>query len=60
MKLSLHLSRVILSVLRSQDGVASMEYALLAVGILTGLATAIGAASGALDTLFSGTIVGLL
>jgi len=60
MKISLHLSRVILSVLRSQDGVASMEYALLAVGILTGLATAVGLASGALDTLFSSNIVGLL
>jgi Flp pilus assembly pilin Flp len=60
MTFSLRLLRAIQSVLRSRDGVASMEYALLAVGILTGLAVAIGAASGQLDTLFSTTIVGLL
>ena len=53
-------NRVLLAVLDDSEGIASLEYALLAVGILTGLATAVAAVAGALDPLYSTTIVGLL
>jgi Flp pilus assembly pilin Flp len=46
--------------LTDDKGVASMEYALLAVGILTGLAAAIAAVATKLDPIFSTSIVGLL
>ena len=45
---------------RDIRGIASLEYALLAIGILTGLAAAVGSVAAALDPAFSVTIVGLL
>ncbi len=51
---------VLLSVRNDENGIASLEYALLAIGILTGLATAIAAVAKVLDPLYSTTIVGLL
>ena len=46
--------------IQDRKGIASLEYALLAIGILTGLAAAVGAVATKLDPLFSTTIVGLL
>ncbi len=51
---------LVLAALHDRKGIASLEYALLAIGILTGLATAIAAVAKVLDPLYSGTIVGLL
>lgn len=46
--------------LQDRKGIASLEYAVLAVGILTGLFVAVGAVATKLDPIFATTIPGLL
>lgn len=45
---------------KDKSGIASLEYAVLAVGILTGLYVAVQTVAGILDPIFSATIPGVL
>ena len=53
-------NRLLSAALQDRKGISSLEYAVLAVGVLTGLFAAVGILATKLDPIFSSTIPSLL